>query len=114
MTTYALVSVGCPTCRSHFLENAKLLRPGGSAWCPTCEALFALDASHEPTRLTLAEAKAARRRRKDRLAQFQSGWRDSPAAVVAAPEPPMLMSDVLQALDALLVRLDGMGEQKPG
>ncbi len=107
MTTYALVSVGCPHCRGHFLENAKLVRPGGSAWCPTCEQLFTLDATDQATRSTLAEAKAARRRRRDRLAEFQSQWRDP------APKP-MLMSDVLQALDDLLLRLDGMTERKRG
>lgn len=110
MTTYALVSVGCPHCRGHFLENAKLVRPGGSAWCPSCEQLFRLDAADEATRHTLAEAKAARRRRKDRLAEFKTNWR----APAPAPSPPMLMSDVLRALDDLLLRLDGMAEQKRG
>ncbi len=112
MTTYALVSVCCPRCSGHFLENAKLVRPGGSAWCPTCEQLFTLDAADRATRRTLAEAKAARRRRRERLAEFQSQWQDPVPAT--KPGPPMLMSDVLHALDELLLRLDGMAERKRG
>lgn len=111
MTTYALVSVGCPHCSGQFLENAKLVRPGGAAWCPSCEKLFTLDASDQSTRRTLAEAKAARRRRKERLNELRSTWTDVPAP---APKPPMLMSDVLRALDELLLRLDGMTERKRG
>lgn len=112
MTTYALVSVGCPHCGGQFLENAKLIRPDGGAWCPHCEKLFTLDAGDQATRRTLAEAKAARRRRKDRLNDLRSRWQD-PAPAPAA-KPPMLMSDVLHALDELLLRLDGMTEQKHG
>lgn len=111
MTTYALVSVACPHCSGQFLENAKLVRPDGGAWCPHCETLFTLDASNQATRRTLAEAKAARRRRKERLNDLRSTWMDVPAA---PPKPPMLMSDVLQALDELLLRLDGMTERKRG
>ena len=112
MTTYALVSVCCPRCSGHFLENAKLVRPGGSAWCPTCDQLFTLDAADQATRGTLAEAKAARRRRRERLAEFQSQWQDpAPAPKLS---PPMLMSDALHALDALLLRLDGLTERKRG
>ena len=114
MTTYALVSVGCPRCSGHFLENAKLVRPGGSAWCPTCEQLFTLDSTDRATRHTLAEAKAARRRRKERLAEFQSQWRDPAPAPKPNPNPPMLMGDVLRALDELLLRLDGMAERERG
>lgn len=112
MTTYALVTVGCPHCRSHFLENAKLIRPGGSAWCPTCEQLFELDTSNEATRRTLAEAKAARRRRKERLNARAARWMDVPVA--PPPKPPMLMNDVLRALDELLLRLDGMAARRRG
>lgn len=108
MTTYALVSVGCPHCRGHFLENAKLVRPGGSAWCPTCGQLFELDATDEATRHTLAEAKAARRRRKERLVELKSRWLDDPAA----PGPPMLMGDVLRTLDELLQRMDGLARKR--
>jgi uncharacterized Zn finger protein (UPF0148 family) len=111
MTTYALVNVACPHCSGQFLENAKLVRPDGGAWCPHCERLFTLDASDQATRRTLAEAKAARRRRKDRLNELRATWMDVPAA---APPKPMLMSDVLRALDELLLRLDGMTEQKRG
>ncbi len=110
MTTYALVSVGCPHCSSQFIENAKLLRPDGAAWCPHCEKLFTLDPSDQATRRTLAEAKAARRRRKDRLNELRASWRDVPSA----PRRPMLMVDVLRELDELLLRLDGMVEQKRG
>jgi uncharacterized Zn finger protein (UPF0148 family) len=110
MTTYALVSVGCPHCGGQFLENAKLVRPDGGAWCPHCEKLFTLDAGDQAARRTLAEAKAARRRRKDRLNGLRATWIDVPAA----PPKPMQMGDVLRALDELLLRLDGMTEQKRG
>jgi len=60
-------------------------------------------------RRTLAEAKAARRRRKDRLTELRSTWSDVPTP----PKPP-LMGDVLRALDALLLRLDGLTERKRG
>ena len=53
-----------------------------------------------------------RRRRRERLAEFQSQWQDpAPAPKLS---PPMLMSDVLHALDELLLRLDGMAERKRG
>ncbi|MDB5540023.1 MAG: hypothetical protein JWQ89_1750 [Devosia sp.] len=110
MTTYALVSVGCPHCRGHFLENAKLVRPGGSAWCPSCEQLFVLDTNNEVMRRTLSEAKQARRRRKERLSERTSRWRDVPPA--PAPGSAMLMSDVLNALDELLLRIDGMTRKR--
>jgi uncharacterized Zn finger protein (UPF0148 family) len=109
MTTYALVSVGCPHCNGQFLENAKLVRPDGGAWCPHCEKLFTLDPANQAMRRTLAEAKAARRRRKDRLTELRSTWSDAPPP----PKPP-LMGDVLRALDALLLRLDGLTERKRG
>jgi len=105
MTTYALVSVGCPHCSGQFLENAKLVRPGGAAWCPHCEKLFTLDGRDQATRHTLNAAKAARRRRKDRLAELRSTWSDVPPA-----PKPLLMTDVLRQLDELLLRLDGMAD----
>ncbi|KQU93352.1 hypothetical protein [Devosia sp. Root105] len=108
MTTYALVSVGCPHCSGQFLENAKLVRPDGDAWCPHCEKLFTLDSGNLATRRTLAEAKAARRRRKDRLTELRATWSDVPAA----PPKPMLMGDVLRALDELLDRLDGLTHKR--
>ena len=111
MTTYALVTIACPHCSGQFLENAKLVRPDGGAWCPHCEKLFTLDAGDQATRRTLAEAKAARRRRKDRLNELRATWKDDPAA---APAKPILMSDVLRALDELLLRLDGTTERKRG
>jgi uncharacterized Zn finger protein (UPF0148 family) len=109
MTTYALVNVACPHCSGQFLENAKLVRPDGGAWCPHCEKLFTLDGSDQATRRILAEAKTARRRRKDRLNELRATWSDVPP-----PPKPMQMSDVLRALDELLLRLDGMTEQKRG
>jgi hypothetical protein len=105
MTTYALVSVGCPHCSGQFLENAKLVRPGGAAWCPHCETLFTLDGSDQAPRRTLTAAKAARRRRKGRLAELRSTWSDVPPA-----PKPLLMTDVLRQLDELLLRLDGMAD----
>lgn len=109
MTTHALVGVDCPHCRGHFLENAKLVRPGATAWCPSCEQLFLLDAADKATRRTLSDAKAARRRRKERRANSQSQWH------APAPAPaPMVMGDVLRALDDLLLRLDGMTGEKRG
>ena len=109
MTTYALVSLACPHCSGQFLENAKLVRPDGGAWCPHCEKLFTLNAGDQATRRTLAEAKAARRRRKDRLNELRATWMDVPAA---APPKPMLMGDVLRALDELLDRLDGLTHKR--
>jgi hypothetical protein len=110
MTPYALVTVGCPHCKGHFLENAKLVRVDGQAWCPHCEELFRLDEGNEAMRRTLSEAKAARRRRKERLTEFKSRWMDVPQP---APAPkPLLMSDVLQALDELLVRMDGLSRKQ--
>lgn len=107
MTAYALVNVACPHCRGHFQERAKLIRPGGQAWCPHCEALFDLDEGNGPMRRILADAKDARRRRKERLTELRSRWSDEPA-----PQKPMLMSDVLRALDDLLVRMDALAAKK--
>ncbi len=108
MTAYALVNVACPNCRGHFQERAKLVRPNAQAWCPHCEALFVLDDSNGPMRRTIAEAREARRRRKERIADMRSRWNDAPAL----PQRPMLMSDVLSALDDLLVRMDALGAKK--
>jgi hypothetical protein len=107
MTAYALVNVACPHCRGHFQERAKLVRPGGQAWCPHCEALFVLDEASEPMRRTLAAARDARRRRRERLAELKSRWSND-----GTPERPMLMSDVLRALDDLLVRMDALAARK--
>lgn len=106
MTAYALVNVACPNCRGQFQERAKLVRPGGQAWCPHCEALFVLDETSGPMRRVLAEAKDARRRRKERIAELTSRWSDPPA-----PQKPMLMSDVLRRLDELLDRMDGLNRK---
>ena len=109
MSAYALVSVGCPHCRSQFLQNAKLIRPGGQAWCPNCEELFVLDMANETMRHTLVEAKLARRRRKQRLAALRSRWAD-PVPVPEAKKP-MLMGDVLRQLDQLLERMDDLAQR---
>ena len=107
MTAYALVNVACPHCRGQFQERAKLVRPGGRAWCPHCEALFLLDEQSGPMRRILAEAKDARRRRKERIAELTSHWTDPPM-----PQKPMLMSDVLRRLDELLERMDGLSSKQ--
>jgi uncharacterized Zn finger protein (UPF0148 family) len=111
MSAYALVSVACPHCRAQFLENAKLVRPGGQAWCPDCEELFVLDIGNEAMRRTLTEAKHARRRRKEKLAELRSRWADP---VSAPAEKPMLMSDVLRVLDQLLDRMDDLAQRDKG
>lgn len=106
MSAHALVSVACPHCRSAFLENAKLVRPGGQAWCPHCEELFVLDAANEAMRRTLFEAKAARRRRRERIGELRAGWFE--------PTPagrPMVMGDVLRKLDELLGRMDDLAQK---
>lgn len=107
MTAYALVNVACPHCRGQFQERAKLLRAGGQAWCPHCEALFLLDSTSEPIRRTLDAARDARRRRKERLAELRSHWSAEPE-----PHKPLLMTDVLHALDDLLVRMDALAARK--
>lgn len=106
MSAYALIDVSCPNCQGHFIENAKLVRPGGQAYCPHCESLFHLDASSQALRHTLAEAKAARRRRKDRIAELRQTWMDPVPS--AQTRQTVLMSEVLSTLDQLLVRLDGL------
>ena len=106
MTAHALVNVACPNCSGQFNERAKLIRPGGQAWCPHCEALFVLDGQSGPMRRTLAEAKDARRRRKERIAELRSRWSGAPA-----PQEPMLMSDVLRRLDELLDRMDELNHE---
>ena len=106
MSAYALISVTCPHCRSSFLENAKLVRPGGQAWCPECEALFVLDTAKEAMRRTLIEAKAARRRRRERIGELRAGWFEPVPA-----RKPMVMGDVLRKLDELLGRMDDLAQK---
>jgi uncharacterized Zn finger protein (UPF0148 family) len=114
MSLNALVEMCCPHCSKRFIENARLVRSGGSAYCPECEALFPLDENDEAIRQVLAAAKLARRRRKDRLNDLKSRWSDLPPAKAPAeePAPPRTLSDVLRALDALLVRLDAEKDDK--
>jgi len=105
MSLHALVDLSCPHCHKQFAENAKLVRPGGNAWCPECEQLFALDETNEAIRKVLNAAKVARRRRKDRLNELKLRWIDPPRAATPA-DTPRTLTEVLTALDTLLVRLD--------
>jgi hypothetical protein len=105
MSLNTLVEMSCPHCQKRFVENARLVRPGGKAWCPECEQLFALDETNEAMRQVLSAAKAARRRRKDRLADLKLRWADPPQAATPA-DTPRTLTDVLAVLDALLQRLD--------
>lgn len=113
MSAFALVNLTCPHCGGTFIENAKLVRPGGEAYCPECASLFPLDASNESIRTALQEAKKARARRRERVAQLRERWAEPspPSKPANAPPPaqaerPLLISDVLRSLDALLLRLN--------
>jgi hypothetical protein len=107
MPASALVDLSCPHCHEQFVENAKLVRPTGNAWCPRCGRLFSLDTGDEQMLRILAAAKTARRRRRERLHDLSLRWTD-PAPARAPSKPPMLMTDVLAVLDDLLERLDGL------
>lgn len=116
MSAFALVNLTCPHCGGTFIENAKLVRPGGQAYCPECQGLFPLDASNDSIRTALQEAKKARARRRERVAQLRERWAEpcttsKPAPAprptpAIAPDRPLLISDVLRSLDALLLRLN--------
>jgi len=106
MSLHAWVDLNCPHCHKQFVENARLVRPGGRAWCPECEQLFALDETNEAMRKVLEAAKAARRRRKDRLNDLKLRWSDPPPHAATAAESPRTLTEVLSVLDALLQRLD--------
>lgn len=106
MSLHTLVDLECPHCHKRFVENAKLVRPGGNAWCPECEQLFVLDETNEAMRQVLNAAKAARRRRKDRLNQLKLRWCDLPPQAATPADTPRTLTDVLSVLDALLLRLD--------
>jgi uncharacterized Zn finger protein (UPF0148 family) len=110
MSLDALVDLSCPHCNKRFIENAKLIRPGGNAYCPECERQFPLDETNAAIRDVLAEAKAARRRRKDRLGELKLRWDHVPAPQ-PVQVPLMAMSDVLRKLDELLLQL---GDDRPG
>ena len=112
MSLHALVDLSCPHCHKQFVENAKLVRAGGSAWCPECEQLFALDETNEAIRQVLDAAKASRRRRKDRLADLKLRWTDPPPQAATPAEAPLTLTDVLSMLDALLQRLDERSDDK--
>lgn len=106
MSLHALVDVSCPHCHKQFVENAKLVRPGGSAWCPECEQLFALDQTNEAMRKVLEAARLARRRRKDRLNNLKLRWTDPPPQAETPADAPRTLTEVLTVLDGLLKRLD--------
>jgi len=106
MSLHAQVDLSCPHCHKQFTENARLVRPGGHAWCPECEQLFALDETNEAMRQVLEAAKAARRRRKDKLNNLRLRWSDPPPQAVTVADTPRTLTDVLLVLDALLQRLD--------
>ena len=118
MSLHALVDLSCPHCQKQFVENAKLVRPGGNAWCPECEQLFALDETNAAMRQVLEAAKAARRRRKDRLNEVKLRWIDPPpqaavtGATPATAHAPRTLTDVLSMLDALLLRMDDRNDDK--
>jgi len=111
MSLHALVDLECPHCHKQFAENAKLVRPGGKAWCPECEQLFALDETNEAMRQVLNAAKAARRRRKDRLNELKLRWCDPPPQAATPADTPRTLTDVLSVLDALLLRLDSRDDK---
>lgn len=103
MTARALIDVTCPCCGSTFVEQARLLRAGGEAWCPECTQPFALDAGNESIRQVLEAAHDARRDRKRRLRNLQRSWQPEQMA-----ERRPSASDALRQLDLLLDHLDGL------
>lgn len=111
MSSHALVDMSCPHCKKHFVENAQLVRPGGEAWCPECEQLFALDETNAAIRQMLSAAKAARRRRKDRINELRQIWADPPQAATPA-DTPRTLTEVLAVLDGLLLQLDRRTDDK--
>ena len=103
MTAQALIDVTCPCCGSRFVEQARLLRTGGHAWCPECTQPFALDAGNETMRKMLEAAHDARRDRKRRLRNLQLSWQPE-----QLPERRSSGSDALRQLDLLLDQLDSL------
>ena len=103
MTAQALIDVTCPCCGSRFVEQARLLRAGGEAWCPECTQPFALETGNEAMRKMLDAARDARRDRKRRLRDLQLSWRPE-QATERRPSP----SDALRQLDLLLDQLDSL------
>lgn len=103
MTAHALIEVTCPSCGGRFVEQARLLRAGGAAWCPECTSLFPLDAGDASTRRMLDAAKVARRQRKARIATMRQSWREAvPGERLPTP------TDALRKLDALLDELEAL------
>ena len=107
MTAHALIDVTCPCCGSRFVEQARLLRAGGEAWCPECMQPFALDAGDETIRKMLEAAHDARRDRKRRLRDLQHSWQP-----VQVAERRPSASDALRQLDLLLDQLDSLIQRR--
>jgi len=103
MTAQALIDVTCPCCGSRFVEQARLLRAGGAAWCPECAQPFALDTGNEAMRKMLKAARDARRDRKRRLRDLQLSWQSEQVA-----ERRPSARDALRQLDLLLDQLDSL------
>ena len=103
MTARALVDVICPCCGGRFVEQARLLRAGGEAWCPSCMQPFPLDTGNDTLRKMLEAAHQARRDRKRRLRELQASWQPVPTA-----DHRPSASDALRQLDALLDELDSL------
>jgi hypothetical protein len=101
MTSFARVAVTCPRCDETFFESARLIRAGGSAWCPACQSLFDLDRALPGIRQAVREARMARSRRHDRIAELRRHWAE-PAPLERTPH---LKSDLLRTLDALIARM---------
>lgn len=126
MPAFPLVTVTCPHCHHPVCESAKLVRPQGQIYCPECETLFVLDDRNDATRRELDEARDLRLRRRMKLREMRARWTDpapvdiDPIEIEPAPQHlpaqrpaleqqarPMLISDVLKTLDALLDKLNG-------
>ncbi len=112
MSLHALVDLNCPHCQKQFVENAKLVRPGAKAWCPECEQLFALDETNAAMRRMLAAAKAARRRRKDRIDELRQSWANLAPQAATPADTPRTLTEVLARLDGLLQGLDEREDDK--
>lgn len=102
MTSYARVPVTCPHCDESFLESARLIRIGGSAWCPACLRLFPLDPMQPKVRIALGRARRARARRREKIAVLRRQW----AEPAPDSQPPRAAGDLLRTLDALIARMN--------
>ena len=92
MIAHERIAVTCARCNSVITESARLIRAHGQGWCPNCLSLFPYNASGDAAATALAEAKAARRRRRDRIATLRQSW-----AEPIAKAQPRRLTDVLAA-----------------